>query len=43
MPRTSEATFTVAIVYYPDRYSRDLSGIPIWHSDWAGGAGEPPG
>ena len=30
MPSTSEATFTVAIAYYPDRDSRDLSGIPIW-------------
>jgi hypothetical protein len=29
MPRTSEATFTVAIAYYPDRDSLDLSGIPI--------------
>jgi len=37
MPRTSEATFTVAIAYYPDRDSRDLSGIPI-----GPGAGESP-
>jgi len=37
MPRTSEATFTVASAYYPDRDSRDLSGIPIGPA-----AGAPP-